>query len=41
MQVQKKAWQMMSKKTSMEKREDVAMDGDGVVTMRHMKKIKN
>ena len=28
----------MRKKMSMEKREDEAMGGDGVVTMRHMKK---
>ena len=34
----KESWQIMSKKTSMEKREDEAMGGDGAVTMRHMKK---
>ena len=34
----KKPWKIMSKKTSIEKREDEAMGGDGVVTMRHMKK---
>ena len=31
---------MMRKKTSMENWEDSIMDGDGVVTMRHMKEIK-
>ena len=34
----KESW---SNKMSMEKREDEAMGGDGVVTMRHMKEKKN
>jgi len=32
------AGKLTSKKTSIEKREDEAMDGDGVVTKKHMKK---
>ena len=36
----KGAWKKMSKKASMEKREDEAIDGDGVVTMNtHKKKL--
>ena len=34
----KESWQRKSNETSMEKREDEATSGDGVVTMRHMKK---
>ena len=36
----KGAWYKMSKKTGMKKREDEAMNGDGVVTMKtHEKKL--
>ena len=34
----KESWKIMSKKMSMEKREDEATGGDGIVTMKHMKK---
>ena len=34
----KESWKIMGKKMSMEKGEDEAMDGDGIVTMRHVKK---
>ena len=34
----RQAWQRTSNKTSMEEQEDEAMSGDGVVTMRHVKK---
>ena len=33
-------WKKMSKKASMEKREDEATDGDGVVTMKTHEKNK-
>ena len=34
----KGSWKKMIKKASMEKREDVAIDGNGVVTMKTHKK---
>ena len=37
----KGAWKKTSKKVSMEKQEDEAMNGDGVVTMKAHKKIIN
>ena len=40
MQVQEVMSDGMSKKTNMQKREDEAMGGDGVVTMRHIQKKK-